>query len=620
MLDLGAFDHDQEISQQVAVALQDSKFARILKKSNEPVYEKFASSIEFAFSLCSPSSIGIIENQEQLSAIIAEMNQDGTLIPLNKETNPGSYLHRSNPLDVARTEKDTFICTEGSMDDAGPTNNWMHTSEAWGTVSGILDGSMEGRTMYVIPYWLGPANSPFGESGIEITDSPYVVANLTIIARYGESIAESFSSKPNFTIGLHATLSLDPDNRYICHFTEENEGYGIIVSVNSNYGGNALLSKKCHALRIATAKSRNEKWLAEHMMLIGVKEPDGRITYISGAFPSSSGKTNLSMLEPPEDMRSEGWSTELVSDDIIWMHEKDGRLHGINPEYGFFGVVPNTSMATNPNAMNTFNRNTIFTNVAVDANGVPYWEGKCERPGNLTNWKGQPAKEGENAAHPNSRFTTPIRQYPYISPRYDDPSGVPVSAFLYGGRRKDLVPLVYESYSWAEGVLVGAMQRVETTAAAVGKVGVLRNDPMAMRPFAGYNMADYFSHHLRMGKLVPNPPRIYSVNWFRKDGDGKFLWPGYSQNTRVIRWIMDRVNGRDAPFVETPIGITPDPERFDVHGVVDRETLRSLLTVDRKGYLAELEEAGKFFRSFGSRFPEELWDAWNSMKSRLETY
>ena len=619
MLNYGTFGRDEGINGFVESFLVKSAFAVKLRKTNSDLYEKFRDAIASAYSLTAPSSVSIIENHSQISSIIDEEKSKGTLIPLNQKEYPGSYLFRSSQLDVARTEKDTFICTDGSADDAGPTNNWLDSSEAWERLMPILSGSMEGKVMYVIPYWLGPAGSPFGDPGIQITDSPYVVANLSIITRFGNDILESFATRMNFTIGIHAMLSLDPENRYICQFPEENDGYGMIVSLNSNYGGNALLSKKCHALRIATYRARKEGWLAEHMMLIGIREPDGLTTFISGAFPSSSGKTNLSMLDPPEELRKAGWSTELVSDDITWMHEKDGSLFGINPEYGFFGVAPNTSIRTNPNAMNTFNRNTIFTNVAVDSNMIPFWEGKGERPAHLINWKGEPAVDGQPAAHPNSRFTTPIRQYPYLSPRYDDPDGVPVSAFLYGGRRKDLVPLIFETYNWQEGVLIGAMQRVETTAAAVGQVGVLRNDPMAMRPFTGYNMADYFRHHLEMGKSLAKPPRIYSVNWFRKDADGKFIWPGYCQNTYVVRWILDRVHGRNTHFVETPVGITPDPDHFDVGNVVDRTTLRKLLAVDSRGYLKELEETEVFFRTFGSRFPEELWNAFRTLRERLQS-
>ncbi|MCL4328647.1 MAG: phosphoenolpyruvate carboxykinase (GTP) [Candidatus Thermoplasmatota archaeon] len=619
MLNLGSFEGDQEISRSVASSLQESEFAIRLKKLNPSVYDKIASAIETAHSLCQPSSVEIIDRDSQITSIKKHLANSGILVPLNPSYNPGSYLYRSSPLDVARTEKDTYICTHGSEGDAGPTNNWMDSSTAWGKITPILDASMEGKRMYVVPYWLGPSGSPLGQAGIEISDSPYVVANLTIIARYGTQIVDSFASRNNFTIGIHATLSLDPRNRYICHFVDENEGDGIIVSVNSNYGGNALLSKKCHALRIASVKGRNEGWMAEHMMLIGVKEPNGTVTYVSGAFPSSSGKTNLSMLDPPAEMKNSGWSTELISDDIIWMHEKDGFLHAVNPEYGFFGVAPQTSERTNPNAMKAISSNTIFTNVALDSAGRPYWEGMRERPAGLINWKGEPAKAGEDAAHPNSRFTTPIRQYPYLSPRYDDPQGVPVSAFLYGGRRKDLVPLVFEAYNWQEGVLIGAMQRVETTAATVGKVGMLRNDPMAMRPFTGYNMADYFAHHLKMGKTVRNPPRIYNVNWFRKNPDGKFMWPGYGNNAYVIRWILDRVHGKKVAVKKTPIGITPDPDSFDVNNIVDRNVLRTLLAVDARAFLAELEETESFFRTFGRNFPDKLRESLLAMRERLQS-
>ncbi len=589
-----------------------------ISEHNNDFTDRVRSIVALVASHTRPDRIVFIRGTaEEKRGIIRTLVEEGSLLQLNQKNYPDSYLYRSNPNDVARTEKDTYICTTGTKDDAGPTNNWMHTSEAYSRLFTLLRGSMSGKTMYVVPYWLGPLDSDNGMGGIEITDSLYVVANLNIITRSGIKAMDRMAKTNRMTVGIHSTMDLIPSNRYICHFPEENRGQGLIISLNSNYGGNALLSKKCHALRIATSMAKTEGWMAEHMMLIGLEEPSGRTTYISGAFPSSSGKTNLSMIEPPPEMASAGWKSWLISDDITWMHSGKGRLMGINPEYGFFGVAPHTSYRTNPNAMNSIRKNTIFTNVAVDGDMNPYWEGMDQKPQGIIDWLGKPYDGVGNAAHPNSRFTSPITQYPHLSTQYENGGGVPVSAFLYGGRRGDLIPLVYEAFSWEEGVLIGAMQRVETTAAAEGKVGVLRNDPMANRPFVGYNMADYFQHHLDMGKKLTSPPKIFNVNWFRKGNGGEFMWPGYGYNTYVLKWIAGRVNDEISNVVKTPIGYTPDPDTFDA-GNVDREIVKQLLHVDSRGYLEELKATKPFLESFGNRFPEDLWKVYYNMKERLE--
>lgn len=597
--------------------LKNSKSLKFLAGQNSKVYDRVVSAITETAEMTRPSQIRIVGDQEdEMNEFINKMMKDGSLHQLNQKEFPGSYLYRSDPSDVARTEGDTYICTSGNRDDAGPTNNWLHTDEAKKRIYAVMKNSMQGKIMYVVPYWLGPHGSDYGQAGIELTDSVYVVVNLMIITKSGKEAIKELAKSSRFVIGIHATGSLDPKNRYIAHFPQENLGDGLIMSVNTNYGGNALLSKKCHALRIASYRGRKEGWMAEHMMLIGISDPKGSTTFISGAFPSSSGKTNLSMLKPPESFHRDGWQTYLVSDDIIWMHESNGSLHAVNPESGFFGVAPQTSTHTNPNAMDAISRDTIFTNVAVDDEGVPFWEGMRNLPSSLTNWKGQKYDGQGPAAHPNSRFTTPITNYRHLSPEFDNPLGAKVSAFLFGGRRKDLIPLVYQSYSWNAGVLIGAMQRVETTAATTGAVGVLRNDPMANRPFVGYNMADYFKHYVEIGKKLSNPPGIFNVNWFRKDSEGKFLWPGYSHNMYAVKWILDRVKG-EGDYIETPIGYVPDPEKFDSGGV-PKDTMRTLLSVDSKGFLKELEENKPFFESFGSRFPEELWKEFDALSDRLK--
>ncbi len=598
--------------------IENAEFLSNILGKDEKLFERMLSDLTEIGYLCNPLNIRIIDGTEKES-MIKGMVENGTLIKLNEKDYPGSYLHRSDPKDVARTEKSTFICTGGSEADAGPTNNWMHTDRARDMLLGLLKNTMEGKTMHVVPYWLGPLGSPYGQGGIEITDSPYVVVNLNIITKSGTEALREIARTGRYVLGVHATKDLDPENRYICHFPQENLGDGLVMSVNTDYGGNALLSKKCHALRIAGARAYREGWMAEHMMLIGITDSIGRKTFVSGAFPSSSGKTNLSMLEPIEFFRKQGWSTELISDDIIWLNEKSGRLHGINPESGFFGVVPNTNYHTNPNAMKTIRKDTIFTNVALAENGDPYWEGLDPVPENLTDWRGNRYSGEGKAAHPNSRFTSSLLNYPRLSDDYSNPVGVPLSVILYGGRRKDLIPLIYRSLSWEHGVLIGAMQRVETTAAIVGKVGVLRNDPMANRPFVGYNMADYFNHHLEMGRDVSEAPQVFNVNWFRVDENGKFLWPGFGYNLFAVKWAIDMYHGETDNFTESPIGMVPTPDAFRDSGV-DTKTLKRLLDVDRDGFMNELEQVKPFFESFGDRFPKKLWDQYYALKERLESW
>lgn len=613
---------EKELNQNKGLAvLRDetsrSTFMKKLSEYNEKLYREISDIIlEYAF-LTNAGSIKIIDGNEE-QTITEKLLKEGKLIKLNERNFPNSYLYRSPPFDVARSEKDTYICTKGSAEEVGPTNNWLHSEEAMKIATENLKGSMKGKTLYVVPYWLGPIESKFGDGGFELTDSPYVVLNLMKITRVGEKVAESLAKKNSYVLGLHSTARLNPEKRYIMHFPDENKKMGLIISFNTDYGGNALLSKKCHALRIASFKAKREGWLAEHMMLIEIKDPMGKSTFISGAFPSSSGKTNLSMLRPPEEYKNEGWRTSLISDDITWMNNVEGTLRGINPEYGFFGVAPHTSMQTNPGAMEAIRQNTIFTNVGIDMDMNPYWEGMGPIPREVIDWQGRKYDGKDKIAHPNSRFTTPIHEYKDLSREYENPMGAPVSAFLFGGRRSDLIPLIMEAKTWNEGVLYGAMQRVETTAAAIGKVGELRNDPMAMRPFMPYNMGEYFQHYIDVGKKLKNPPRIYNVNWFRKDKDGKFLWPGYSDNMRVVEWIVGRLNGKVKDAIETPMGYVPRIEDLRLPKGIGVEKMELLLSVDSKGFLNELETIEPFFKSFGSMFPEELWRAYYDIRGRLE--
>ncbi len=539
------------------------------------------------------------ENQR----LIREMLAAGTLFELNQTRYPNCYLHRSDPSDVARTEHLTFICSR-TQDDAGPTNNWMDPREAKEKVGALFRGAMQGRTMYVVPYLMGPVGSPFSKVGVELTDSPYVVASMRIMTRMGAAAMKQLGARDDFVKGLHSLGDLSPERRFILHFPEEK----LIWSVGSGYGGNALLGKKCFALRIASVQAREEGWLAEHMLIVGVESPEGETHYIAAAFPSACGKTNLAMLVPPPSQK--GWKIWTVGDDIAWMRPgPDGRLWAINPEAGFFGVAPGTSSKTNPNAMATLGKNSIFTNVAVTEDGSPWWEGiDGPVPERLTDWRGRPWRKGssEKAAHPNSRFTAPAAQCPSISPRFDDPQGVPISALVFGGRRARTAPLVLQAFDWSHGVFVGASVASETTAAQSGAVGVVRRDPMAMLPFCGYNMADYFGHWLEMGKAVERPPAIFHVNWFRQDAEGRFIWPGFGENMRVLRWIVARAKGAGAA-TESPIGLLPAKGAIDTSGLaVDGRTMEELLSVSKDDWRREAAGIGEFFGKFDGRLPGEM--------------
>jgi phosphoenolpyruvate carboxykinase (GTP) len=531
---------------------------------------------------------------------VGTMLETGDLLELNQDSYPDCYLHRSDPSDVARVEHLTFVCTRREA-DAGPNNNWMDPAEAHAKLDALFDGCMQGRTMYVIPYCMGPVDSPFARCGVEITDSPYVVANMKLMTRMGDAALKRIERDGTFVKGMHSVGDLDPDNRYIMHFPEELA----IRSIGSGYGGNALLGKKCHALRIASWQARQEGWLAEHMLIVGVESPEGEVHYLACAFPSACGKTNLAMLIPPASQP--GWKIWTLGDDIAWLHpDENGRLRAINPEAGYFGVVPGTNAKTNKNAYDMIQRDTIYTNVAVTADNEPWWEEKKEGEP-AVDWRGRDYEpEHGPAAHPNSRFTVSAEQNPSYSSLAEAPEGVPISAIVFGGRRRELAPLVYEARDWNHGVLVGASVASETTAAATGKVGVVRRDPMAMKPFCGYNFADYWSHWLSLADRPLQLPRIFHVNWFRRDGDGRFLWPGFGENLRVLRWIIDRCEGR-AEAVETPVGLLPKSGDIDTDGLeIDPEVMEALLTIDPDQWQAEMEAVGEYLRSFGERTPARL--------------
>jgi len=554
-------------------------------------------------------------SEAEYQRMIADMLASGALIRLNHKEYPNCYLHRSDPSDVARTEHLTFVCT-ANKDDAGPNNNWMPPAEAKEKVGKLFAGAMKGRTMYVVPYIMGPVSSPYSQIGVEITDSPYVAASMRIMTRMGRAALERLGASANFVKGLHSLGDLSPERRFIVHFPEER----LIWSVGSGYGGNALLGKKCFALRIGSFMGRQEGWLAEHMLIVGIEEPNGRTTYIAAAFPSACGKTNLAMLLPPQSQ--EGFKVWTVGDDIAWMHVgADGRLWAINPEAGFFGVAPGTNYKTNPNVMAAVNRNSLFTNVALTPQGTPYWEGMDGAPPpEAIDWQGKrwTPESGTKAAHPNSRFTTPARQCPSISPRWEDPKGVPISAILFGGRRSTLVPLVFQSLNWRHGVFLGTTMTSETTAAATGAVGVVRRDPMAMLPFCGYNMGDYFAHWLRIGQQLNEPPLVFRVNWFRMSQDGRYLWPGFGENLRVLRWVIARAHG-EIGAVETPIGFLPRPEDIDTRGIkVPPGVLKELLTVEREGWLQAAANQREFFGKFGDRMPREIWQENETLTRRLQ--
>jgi phosphoenolpyruvate carboxykinase (GTP) len=569
--------------------------------------------VEQAARLTQPERVWWCDGSaEEYERIAQDMLREGSFIRLNPRSYPNCFLHRSHPSDVARTEHLTFICSQRS-EDAGPTNNWMSPAEAKERVGALFAGCMKGRTMYILPYIMGPVGSPYSRFGVEVTDSRYVAESMTIMTRMGKVAVEQLGSSDDFVPGLHSLGDLNPQRRYILHFPEER----LIWSIGSGYGGNALLGKKCYSLRLASVMARDEGWLAEHMLILELEDPSSQVTYMVAAFPSACGKTNLAMMVSP--LEKKGYRVWTVGDDIAWMHVgSDGYLRAINPEAGMFGVAPGTNYRTNPNMMAAVTKNSIFTNVALTTNGEPWWEGIDSPPAGLVDWHGNPwSPGGEKAAHPNSRFTVPTRQCPSISPHWEDPEGVPISAIIFGGRRSRVAPLVYQSFNWQHGVFVGATMASETTAAATGAVGVTRCDPMAMLPFCGYNMADYFAHWLTMGKRIPKPPMIFHVNWFRVDADGKFLWPGFGENVRVLKWILERVRG-GSQAVETPIGFVPTPEAIDLEGLdLSQQALAELLSVDNDAWAAELEDIRCFLEQFGDRLPQEIWDEYHALAKRL---
>jgi phosphoenolpyruvate carboxykinase (GTP) len=539
-------------------------------------------------------------DEAEHQALVELMLDNGTFHRLNPATHPNCFLHRSDPDDVARVEHVTYVCTSEQA-DAGPNNNWMDPVQAEQKMQALFDGCMQGRTMYVIPYCMGPIDSPLSRCGVEVTDSPYVVANMRIMTRMGRDALARIERDDSFVRGLHSTGELDPERRFIMHFPEKL----LIMSYGSGYGGNALLGKKCHALRIASHQARTEGWLAEHMLIMGIENPQGEVFYVAGAFPSACGKTNLAMLIPPEGY--EGWKVHTLGDDICWLHPgDDGRLWAINPEAGFFGVAPGTGAETNPNALAMLSHDAIFTNVAETADHQPWWEGKGEGAPAL-DWKGNPYDPANGpAAHPNSRFTVALKHAPSYSAEAEAPQGVPISAIVFGGRRERLVPLIFESESWDHGVLLGAAMASETTAAATGAVGVVRRDPMAMKPFCGYNFADYWRHWLDLGRSLSNPPRIFHVNWFRKDEDQRFMWPGFCENMRVLEWVVGRCTG-DAGFKDTPIGHMPTRHDINLQGLqVTLDTMGELMKVDNEAWIEELSHIREYLESYGERLPEAL--------------
>jgi phosphoenolpyruvate carboxykinase (GTP) len=571
--------------------------------------------VERMAHICQPEQVfwcdGSVQERDFLTRLAVER---GILIPLNQEKWPGCYYHRSENNDVARVEQCTYICTP-SADEAGPTNNWTAPAEMYGKLYGLAQGAMRSRTMYVVPYLMGPPGSRLAKVGVELTDSIYVVLSMRIMTRMGEIAYRQLGESEDFNRGLHCMLDIRPERRYIAHFPQDN----VIISVGSNYGGNVLLGKKCLSLRIGSYLGRQEGWMAEHMLILGVEDPDGEKTYVAAAFPSACGKTNFAMLVPPK--RFAGWKVWTVGDDIAWMRPgADGRLYAINPENGYFGVVPGTSYRSNPNAMESMKRDTIFTNVAHASSGDIWWEGKDNPPPeNLSDWQGRPwnSASGEKAAHPNSRFCSPMTNNPALDAKVDDPEGVPISGIIFGGRRASVLPLVFQAFNWIHGVYVGATMGSETTAAAAGAVGQVRRDPMAMLPFCGYNMGAYFGHWLKMRKVIKRPPKIFHVNWFRKDRDGQFLWPGFGDNMRVLKWIIDRCHGRLGAD-ETPLGWMPAAGDIDIEGLdYDRARLEEALSIDVEEWKKEVLAQDELFLRLHGDLPSELHYQRELLTSRL---
>ncbi len=571
-------------------------------------------------ALLTPDKVVWIDgSREQVEALRAEACETGEMIKLNQEKLPECYLHRTAVNDVARVEGRTFICSKNE-EDAGPTNNWMDPEKAYKMLFDIARGSYKGRTMYIIPYSMGPIGSPLSQIGLEVTDSIYVVLNMDIMTRTGKAVLDTLGDSEDWIKGLHSRCDIDEEKRYICHFPEDN----YIISVNSGYGGNVLLGKKCFALRIASYLGKQNEWMAEHMLILGIEDPDGNVTYVSAAFPSACGKTNLAMLIPPEGYRAKGYKVWTVGDDIAWMRKgEDGKLYAINPENGFFGVAPGTNVKSNPNALASTKQGTIFTNVVhnLDDNTV-WWEGLDKNPPeNAIDWIGEPwngKTSDKKGAHPNSRFTAPAKNCPCISSEFDSTKGVPISAIIFGGRRAQTTPLVYQSRDWNNGVFVGSIMASETTAAATGAVGVVRRDPMAMLPFCGYHMGDYFKHWIEMGEILgENAPEIFNVNWFRLDDEGNFLWPGFGDNFRVLEWIVKRCKG-EADATETAIGYVPAAEDINLEGLdMDIDVLKSILEVDNAKWLKETDGIEEFYQKFGDRLPEELKNQLVELKARL---
>jgi phosphoenolpyruvate carboxykinase (GTP) len=571
--------------------------------ANEQVRQWVATCAE----MCKPSEIHWCDgSQEERSALLERAVGEGVLIRLNPQKLPDCYLHRSNPNDVARSEQLTFICAP-SEDMAGPTNNWMETRQAYARLRGLFSGCMAGRTMYVVPFVMGPIGSPLAKVGVELTDSIYVAISMGVMTRMGTVAWEQLGDSDEFTRCLHSLGDVNPQRRYICHFPADNT----VWSFGSGYGGNALLGKKCLALRIASYLGHQQGWMAEHMLLLGATDSTGEKTYVAAAFPSASGKTNFAMMIPPERFRKAGWKITTLGDDIVWMwvDPQSGRLRAINPEAGYFGVVPGTNEQTNPNAMRCMSRDTIYTNVALLPDGDVWWEGKTPQPpAECIDWTGKPWTPGcgRPAAHPNSRFTAPMRNNPALDPAADDPAGVLVSAIIFGGRRSRTIPLVFQAFNWMHGVYIGATLSSETTAAASGEVGVVRRDPMAMLPFIGYNIRDYLVHWFQMRKRMKDCPRIFHVNWFRKDDAGHFIWPGFGENMRVLKWILDRCRGR-AYAVETPLGWMPRPQDIDLEGIpITIEQLEAMQTVRHEEVKKELLSHEELFLKLAGDLPKEM--------------